>query len=424
MLQNLFRKWSTLSGHPRCQPAARLHRHRYVPVLEALEERSLLSIQVEPGYVYGPTDIGVRQWTPDLQVVGDQRVLAGPYGMAGAAITPDGLFLTCGYELNGDQPGDHLIALGPDGGIVHDLYLTNLGLNRDSGIAIDASGNILVSSPLGVHLVAPDFSTQMLLPISVGRAAGLALDAQGQLFVVDQANDQIVVLDPDYQVLRTIPTGPTPRQVAFGPDGNLYYTDDPYRTPTEYLSRLVQVDGGQDDAQTVVLHGLPFMNSITFAPDGSFYLGLSNGRSLSWFSPDGQLLSSIDHGSGLVDAVAYYPSGGGGGSPIHRAPPNHDAELAGTLGKLLATPGAEAGRWARGPVGIPSGPEAGGPGRPEPYPGDLSRRNFLTGDEQQSPSTPLVGRAPEDRGQRAEDWLGVIGAESRLSGPADSVPVD
>jgi hypothetical protein len=406
MLAYLVRKWKTLFGEE-CRPPAGMHRHRSVLRLEALEERALLSIQVVPGYVYGPTDLGVRQWTQDLTVVGDQRILDGPYGMVGAAITPDGLFLTCAYEFGGAQPGDHLLALGSDGSIVQDLFLTGIGLNRDSGIAIDPSGQIYVSSPLGVHVIAPDFSTQALLPVSFGRAAGIAIDAQGELYIVDQANNQIVVLDPAYQLLRTIPTGPTPRQDVIGPDGYLYYTDDPYRTPDEYLSRLVQVDIGQDDAQTVVLRGLPFMNSITFAPDGSFYLGTANGRALSWYSSDGQLLSYVEHGSGIVDAVAYYPPDGGGGFAVRRGPHSHDAGLAGALAGLS------------------------GPARAEPGPGLSSQESDGRRAQEQLPGDEpaLRGHTPREfvpdlQGHRVDDWLGGLGAEPRLPGPEDSIPVD
>jgi sugar lactone lactonase YvrE len=382
-------------------------------MLEALEDRSLPSIQVAPGYVYGPTDLGVRQWTPDLQVVGDQRVLDGPYGMAGAAITPDGLFLTCAYETgSGVQEGDHLIALGPDGGTVHDLYLTNVGLNRDSGIAVDASGQIFVSSPLGVHVVAPDFSTQALLPVSFGRAAGIAIDGQGEMYVVDQANDQIAVLDQDHQVLRYIPTGRTPRQDAIGPDGNLYYTDEPYRSPTEYLSRLVQVDIGQGDAQAVVLSGLPYMNSITFAPDGSFYLGTSNGRALSWYSPDGQLLAYVEHGSAVVDAVAYYPPDGGGSPAAFRVPWGRDADLAGTLGAYSAAPGAEPGPPGARPAG-----EFG------PYPdGAFMGEGPEEGELRPLGGTPR-GRGPEFRGRFADDGSGAPGAGRFAFGGAGWLPV-
>src|SRR5205085_10448224 len=56
----------------------------------------LAGFKVAPGFIYGPTDIGVRQWTLDMKVVANQHI-PGASGMVGAAISADGLFLTCAY---------------------------------------------------------------------------------------------------------------------------------------------------------------------------------------------------------------------------------------------------------------------------------------------------------------------------------------
>lgn len=268
---------------------------------------SLAGFKVAPGFIYGPTTNGVRQWTLDLKVVADRHI-PGTWGMVGAAISADGLFLTCAYRKGpGVREGGHLLALGPDGDVVHDLYLTGSGLNAGSGIVVDASGRIYAASHEGVHEVASDFSGQRLLPVKFGRAAGIAVGAKGELFVADQSNNRIAVLDQERKFVRFIPTGPIPSGVAFGADGHLYYVDTPRRSGAGYLSRFVRVDLKKDDAEMVVKDGLAFLNSITFAEDGSYYLGTHNGRGLSHYSATGELLGSVAHSANaLVDAVAIF----------------------------------------------------------------------------------------------------------------------
>jgi hypothetical protein len=232
------------------------------------------------------------------------------------------------------------------------------------------------------------------------------------MYVVDQANNHIVVLGPDYQVLRTIPTGPTPRQAALGPDGDLYYTDDPYQTPSGYLSRLVRVDLGQDDAQTVVMQGLPFMSSITFGRDGSFYLGTGNGKVLSWYSADGQLLASVSHGGLTVDAVAYYPPPSCGG--LDPGP-----GLAAVRAAFAAVPAGAPGISATGQAGTPGSPTDEPGQRPGPDPAGLPGWENGGGSDRRPGSSGAGKRAAGFGTGAAGGWLVGIGAGAWLAGDAD-----
>ena len=205
--------------------------------------------------------------------------------MSGAAFTSTGLFVTSALESN----GDHLLAIGSNQQVVHDLFLGNT--SPDDGIAVTASGQILVAAQAGLYLVAPDFSSASLLPVTFGKgggeigAGGIGIGADGEIYVADPWNSRIDVMNPQYQVTGYIPTENTPVGVAVGPDGALYYRDEPGRNAYGYLGRLVRVNLQDNDQQTVLLCGLTGSGSIAFAPNGSFYLG-GNG----WYASSGQLL--------------------------------------------------------------------------------------------------------------------------------------
>jgi hypothetical protein len=263
------------------------------------------TITVTPGFLYTPSDQTARQFSPSLQLVGT----GGPgnsLGSTGAAISHDGLFLYEAYRQNiaGLQDGAHLLALGNGGTIVHELYLTNLGLDRASGIGVDSGGRIYAAAADGLHQISADFSTNTVLPISFGRASGVAVASNDFLYVSDQDTNQIKIIDNDRKLFGTIPTGQVPSGVTFGPDGFLYYTDTPFQTPSGYIGRLVKVDPVSLQ-QTVVFGNLPFPLDVEFTPDGSYYLATFNGREIDQYSANNVLLHSFSD-SVIMDQLAFY----------------------------------------------------------------------------------------------------------------------
>jgi hypothetical protein len=259
---------------------------------------------VTPGFLYTPSDQTARQFSPSLQLVGT----GGPsiLGSSGAAISRDGLFLYEAYRQNsgGLPDGVHLLALGNGGAIVHQLYLTNIGLNRASGIGVDSAGRIYAAAADGLHEISANFSTNVVLPISFGRASGVAVAPNDFLYVSDQNANQIKILDNNRQPVGIIPTGQVPSGVTFGPDGFLYYTDTPFQTGSGYIGRLVKVDP-LSLQQTVVFGNLPSPMDVEFAPDGSYYLATFVGRQIDHYSANNVLLHSFSDGA-IMDQLAFY----------------------------------------------------------------------------------------------------------------------
>ena len=260
---------------------------------------------IGPGFLYTPSDSTSRQFSPDLQLVGTGGP-SNPFGSTGAAITHDGLFVYSAFKFaSGSLPtGAHLLALDGTGAVVHELYLSGNGLNRASGIAVDASGDIYTSSPEGLHQISPDFSSNVVLPISFGRASGVAVAPNDWLYVSDQNNNVIKVLDAARQVVDTIPTGPVPSGVTIGPDGALYYTDTPFQTPNGPIGRFMKVDLATHQQQ-VIFGDLWFPMDVEFAPDGSYYLATQTGREIDHYSAGNQLLGSFNGGV-IGDQLAFY----------------------------------------------------------------------------------------------------------------------
>ncbi len=123
------------------------------------------------------------------------------------------------------------------------------------------------------------------------------------LYVTDQSANQINIIDNNRQLVGTVPTGPVPSGVTFGPDGFLYYTDTPFTT-TDYIGRLVRVDPVSFQ-QSVVFDNLPFPTDVEFASDGSFYLATFLGQQIDHYSADYVLLDSFFDGV-AKDQLAYY----------------------------------------------------------------------------------------------------------------------
>jgi sugar lactone lactonase YvrE len=100
-------------------------------------------------------------------------------------------------------------------------------------------------------------------------ANGLRFDADGHLHIASAFGREIVVMDPQSGAILDRYTGAdgveTPDDLAFGPDGSLYWTaiatgQVGRRTPDGAFSSVAQLPAG--------------VNPITFSPDGRLFVGL------------------------------------------------------------------------------------------------------------------------------------------------------
>ncbi len=102
----------------------------------------------------------------------------------------------------------------------------------------------------------------------VGGAGGMAFDAAGRLYVANGGGQTISVLDPDTGDIVDV-LGPAegvgfPDDLAFAPDGTLYWTD----------ALSGQVRGWTTAGEMVVAaEGIPSINPITISDDGRIFVG-------------------------------------------------------------------------------------------------------------------------------------------------------
>jgi tripartite motif-containing protein 71 len=191
------------------------------------------------------------------------RIFVADYGNNRIEVfTSEGAFLNV-FGSGGTGPGQLLhpydVAVGPSGTVYvadHDnnriaeydgngLFITALATNRTTGVVVDVSGNIFVSSEggpgdTGNFVTKYDPAGNLLLRLgSPGSAsglfdgpAGLAIDGAGDLYVADFGNNRVQKFSPNGLLLSYWGTPGTGAgqfsgtlDVGIGPDGAIYVSD-------------------------------------------------------------------------------------------------------------------------------------------------------------------------------------------------------
>jgi DNA-binding beta-propeller fold protein YncE len=141
---------------------------------------------------------------------------------------------------------------------------------------------------------------------------GIVLDGDGTMYLADTEHSRIAVLDPDGALLRTIgdptssPTGAglnQPWGLDLGPDGNLYVADTwnnrvaVFSKDGEFLRAWGHEGVPQSDVSTDAMWG---PRELKFGPDGNLYVADTGGKRVRVYQPDGTFVRDIGSGgSGL-----------------------------------------------------------------------------------------------------------------------------
>jgi serine/threonine-protein kinase len=103
------------------------------------------------------------------------------------------------------------------------------GLCYPIGVAVDAAGNVYVTSLVKVLKLAAGSNTQTELPLTVGSAAGVAVDAAGAVYVADAhiGSDRVVKLAAGSNTQTVLPFTDLaePSGLAVDAAGNIYVGD-------------------------------------------------------------------------------------------------------------------------------------------------------------------------------------------------------
>jgi streptogramin lyase len=354
-----FRR-SNLSG-ARC----RRKTARYVPVLDNLEDRRLLSFNFFPGngadialgpdgnlWFTEPNRIG--RITPDGTVThyavptpprfGFGGITAGPDGnvwfteIEGTVdqpsfvgrITPDGTVTEFSNLRVNSYPGG--IATGPDGNLwfsdtnnfgnpVHEMEritpdgaVTEFTANATGVVTAGPDGNVWFDAAGGVGRITPDGTVTVFnlpsIPQGIGNIEGMTAGPDGSIWVVASeypgfnVNGEIARVTPDGQITEfKLPSQSQELlgEITAGPDGNLWFVDG---------SKLGQItpDGNITEIAVPPTSGFsPQLNGgITAGPDGAIWFTSSNG--IGQFVLDGiTAVPTNTHLAAPVHAIAGQP---------------------------------------------------------------------------------------------------------------------
>jgi gluconolactonase len=145
----------------------------------------------------------------------------------------------------------------------------------------DVQGNV-------VRSVTPDGQVKVLIENAAGVSTappgsyigpnGMVEDEDGSVLMVQHFNRQIVRVGPDLKMTPLVDKFEgkrfnSPNDLAFGPDGSLYFTDPPYGLPKQNddpakeipFNGVFRVANGRVQA---VIRDLAWPNGLAFSPDG------------------------------------------------------------------------------------------------------------------------------------------------------------
>jgi RHS repeat-associated protein len=200
------------------------------------------------------------------------------------------------------------IAVGPDGS----LYFSDA--NRHTVRRVGADGVIRVVAGIDAQqCLAPTQSCGDGGPATSATfrwPRGIALAADGTLFIVDSSSFRVRRVGPDGIITTVAGTGVdgyngdgilataarlySPEAVALGPDGSLYITERSGNRvrrvgPDGIITTVAGtgVQGYNGDGILATNARLYHPDAVTFAPDGSLYIGEGHGSRVRRVTPDG-----------------------------------------------------------------------------------------------------------------------------------------
>ena len=185
------------------------------------------------------------------------------------------------------------------------MHVLLSGLMNATGLAIDASGYIYVSSRNDgtVHRVSPDGAASVYAE-GMGVATGIAFDSQQNLYVGDRSGTIFkIARDQQTFVFATLEPSVAAYHLAFGPDDSLFVTGP----TTSSYDNLYVID--RDGNTRVHYRGLGRPQGLAIDIAGNVYVAasLKGRRGIVRVTPAREA-SLVLAGSGLV-GITFAPEG-------------------------------------------------------------------------------------------------------------------
>ncbi len=154
---------------------------------------------------------------------------------------------------------------------------------------------------------------------------GLTLDGDGALVMADHGNRQVARLDETLWTKVILADRfeskrlNSPNDLAYGPDGALYFTDPPFGlrglngSPVKELPHSGVYRLARDGTLTLLTSELDFPNGIAFAPDGrTLYVSNADAKRPIWMAYDVTADGTIARGRVFFDAAHLVREGRAG----------------------------------------------------------------------------------------------------------------
>jgi hypothetical protein len=143
------------------------------------------------------------------------------------------------------------------------------GLIAPWGVAVDAKGDLFVTSGNQVLEIPANGGTQTTLGSGLNAPLAVAVDAAGNVFIVDNGNDRVVKVPADGRAQTTVGSGlNAPHSVAVDAAGDVFIADT-------LNSRVVEVPVG-GGPQTTVASGLTLPLGVAVDRAGDVFIACVN----------------------------------------------------------------------------------------------------------------------------------------------------